>query len=179
MTEIFTRGAMTEGEGGADRAGAQRLQAELRQRRPFRSKGQEAFLGLLRTGDMAKHRYVELFEQEGVTFQQYNVLRILRGAGSDGLPTLDIGDRMIERTPGVTRIVDRLEAKGLAHRDRGIEDRRQVWCRITETGLALLARLEEPVHGLDDSLFAGLSEEELDSLIRLLGNVREGLTPDD
>jgi DNA-binding MarR family transcriptional regulator len=128
---------------------------------------------------MAKHRYVELFEQGGVTFQQYNVLRILRGAGSDGLPTLDIGDRMIERTPGVTRIVDRLEAKGLACRDRGIEDRRQVWCRITEAGLALLAKLEEPVHETDESLFTGLSGEELDTLIRLLEHVREGLARDD
>jgi len=128
---------------------------------------------------MAKHRYVQLFGQEGVTFQQYNVLRILRGAGSDGLPTLDIGDRMIERTPGVTRIVDRLEAKGLAYRDRGIEDRRQVWCRITETGLELLARLEEPVHELDNLLFAGLSGEELDALVQLLENVRESLARDD
>ncbi len=156
-----------------------RLLTELRQRRPFRSKGQEAFLGILRTGDVTKHRYAELFAPEGVTFQQYNVLRILRGAGSDGLPTLDIGERMIERTPGVTRIVDRLEAKGLAYRDRGVSDRRQVWCRITEAGLALLAKVEEPVHQIDNALFADLTAEELDTLIRLLDTVREGLARDD
>lgn len=166
---------------GADNEGARtskRLQAELRQSIPFRSRGQEAFLSLLRTGDEAKHRYTRLFESEGVTFQQYNVLRILRGAGPSGLPTLEIGERMIERTPGVTRIVDRLEAKGLAVRDRGTKDRRQVWCRITDQGLALLARLDGPVAGIDDSVFAGLDARELDELIRLLDAVREELSRD-
>jgi len=155
-----------------------RLQAELRQIRPFRSKGQEAFLGILRTGDVAKHQYVRLFEREGVTFQQYNVLRILRGAGPEGLPTLEIGERMIERTPGVTRILDRLESKNLVHRDRGTKDRRQVWCSISDEGLGVLGRLDDAVHELDESIFACLEPAELKTLIRLLDAVRAGLEND-
>lgn len=148
------------------------LKEELRQNRPFRSKRQEAFLALLRTADRAKKRFTDLFEREGVTFQQYNVLRILRGAGADGLPTLEIGERMVERTPGVTRIVDRLEGKGWASRDRGVEDRRRVWCRITEEGLALLARLDDPVDDTDEAIFSCLEPEELQRLIDLLDALR-------
>ncbi len=149
-----------------------RLQDELRQTRPFRSKGQEAFLALLRTADLAKNRFSDLFETEEITFQQYNVLRILRGAGERGLPTLEIGERMIERTPGVTRIVDRLERKGWVTRDRGIEDRRRVWCRITDAGLELLARLDDPVDATDDLIFSELGDDDLDALIELLDRVR-------
>jgi DNA-binding MarR family transcriptional regulator len=155
---------------------ASRLQEELKQKRPFRSTEQQAFLGLLRTGDACKARFTAIFEPEGVTFQQYNVLRILRGAGPDGLPTLEIGERMIERTPGVTRIVDRLERKGWVVRVRGKDDRRQVWCRITPTGLDLLSRLDEPVGEADRAVFAGLDREELEELLRLLDTVRQHLT---
>lgn len=149
-----------------------RMLEELQQTRPFRSKGQEAFLSLLRTADVVKNRFSTLFESEQVTFQQYNVLRILRGAGKQGLPTLEIGDRMIERTPGVTRIVDRLEKKGWVTRDRGTEDRRRVWCRITKAGLALLDRLDEPVDGMDDAIFAGMDDDALQTLIDLLDGLR-------
>lgn len=149
-----------------------RLREEIQQTRPFRSKGQEAFLALLRTADITKRRFSELFEREGVTFQQYNVLRILRGAGDQGLPTLEIGERMIERTPGVTRIVDRLETKGWVARDRGTEDRRRVWCRITEKGLDLLARLDPPVDATDELIFADLSDDQLQVLVDLLDTLR-------
>lgn len=149
-----------------------RLQDEIRQAQPFRSRTQEAFLSLLRTADVAKRCFVDLFETEGVTFQQYNVLRILRGAGERGLPTLEIGERMIERQPGVTRIIDRLEKKALVTRDRGVEDRRRVWCRITPEGLELLARLDGPVDDTDRSIFAGLNEAEIDHLLELLDGMR-------
>jgi DNA-binding MarR family transcriptional regulator len=155
-----------------------RLQDELRQARPFHSKGQEAFLALLRTADVARRRFTELFERQDVTLQQYNVLRILRGAGGDGLPTLEIGQRMIERTPGVTRIVDRLEAKGLVDRDRRRDDRRRVWCRITDSGLALLAELDAPVAQADEMTVRGLGEEEVDQLIDLLERIRSSADDD-
>lgn len=158
-------------DGRRGRRGAD-LQEELRQTRPFRSRGQEAFLALLRTTDRAKHRFTALFDTEGVTFQQYNVLRILRGAGEGGLPTLEIGERMIERTPGVTRIVDRLERKDWVSRDRGVKDRRRVWCRITDEGLALLDRLDDPVDAVDEAIFSCLDEGELDQLIDLLNVLR-------
>lgn len=151
------------------------LREEIQQTRPFTSPAQEALLGLLRTADMAKRRFVALFDPEGVTFQQYNVLRILRGAGAEGLPTLEIGDRMIERTPGVTRIVDRLETKGWVARERCTQDRRRVWCRITRKGLDLLARLDEPVKMADQQLFAGFGDDEMASFIRIMDELRRRL----
>jgi DNA-binding MarR family transcriptional regulator len=152
-----------------------RLQAEIRQTRPFRSRGQEAILSLLRSADLAKHRFSDLFSAHGVTFQQYNVLRILRGAGKAGLPTLEVGERMIERTPGVTRILDRLEAKGWVARERDVSDRRKVWCRIAPEGMALLARLDAPVDENDEAVFASMAPEDLDTLIRILDELRQRL----
>ena len=165
---------MTPDEQGGSPAA--RLQQELRQTRPFRSLTHVAFLSLLRTSDVARSRFSDLFEREGVTLQQYNVLRILRGAGERGLPTLEIGARMIERTPGVTRIVDRLERKGLVRRERDAADRRQVWCRITPAGLELLARLDGPVATADETFFEGVSDAELHTLVEVLDRLRERLT---
>lgn len=149
-----------------------RIAEELRRVEPLRSKGHEALLALFRTADMAKHRFTDLFDREGVTFQQYNVLRILRDAGPQGLPTLEIGERMVERTPGVTRIVDRLVAKEWVGRERCTDDRRKVWCRITERGLDLLARLDEPVAEADDDIFRGFDPEELEQMIHSLDVLR-------
>jgi DNA-binding MarR family transcriptional regulator len=143
--------------------------------RLLRSKGHEALLSLLRTADVAKHRFTELFDREGVTFQQYNVLRILTDAGSQGLPTLEIGDRMVERTPGVTRIVDRLVAKGWVGRERFSDDRRKVWCRVTPEGRALLDRLDQPVFDADREIFSSLEPADLDHLIRSLDILRAGM----
>ena len=100
------------------------IQRALQQRRPFRSTSQEAILGLLMVADGLKRDFGALTDPYGITQQQYNVLRILRGAGTDGLPTLSIADRMVERTPGITRLIDRLVAKGLVRRERSAEDRR-------------------------------------------------------
>src|SRR5687768_11507270 len=100
------------------------LQKELKQRMPFESRYQEAFLAVLRTADVIRRRVGDVVEPHGITPQQYNVLRILRGAGTAGLPTLDIADRMVEQAPGITRMIDRLEAKMLVARERGCDDRR-------------------------------------------------------
>jgi MarR family transcriptional regulator, organic hydroperoxide resistance regulator len=138
----------------------------------FRSREQQATLGLLRTSDALKRSLAQVVEPYGITPQQYNVLRILRGAGPDGLPTLTIGERMIEQTPGVTRLVDRLELKGLVARTPCPTDRRRVFCRITSVGLELLSELDEPVNRWDTQSVSVLAPSELDSLITLLDRVR-------
>ena len=138
----------------------------------FRSREQQATLGLLRTADAVKRSLAQVVEPHGITPQQYNVLRILRGAGPDGLPTLTIGERMVEQTPGVTRLVDRLERKGLVARTPCPKDRRRVFCRITEKGLELLTVLDEPVNRWDAQAVAALAPSDLASLIGLLDRVR-------
>src|SRR5881227_1006258 len=138
----------------------------------FRSREQQATLGLLRTADAVKRSLAQVIEPHGITPQQYNVLRILRGAGSDGLPTLSIGERMIEQTPGVTRLVDRLERKGLVARNPCATDRRRVFCSITPRGLDLLKELDDPVNRWDAQAVAVLVPSDLDSLINLLDRVR-------
>jgi DNA-binding MarR family transcriptional regulator len=138
----------------------------------FRSREQQATLGLLRTADAIKRGLAQVIEPHGITTQQYNVLRILRGAGAEGLPTLTIGERMIEQTPGVTRLVDRLERKGLVVRTPCPTDRRRVFCRITPKGLELLDELDDPVNRCDAKALSILPQSELDSLISLLERVR-------
>jgi len=113
-------------------------------------------------------------EHSGLTPQQYNVLRILRGAGEQGLPTLEIPERMIEQAPGITRLIDRLEKRKWVQRERSDKDRRQVICRITKSGLALLAQIDEFIKGKDEEIVAMLSEKETRLLIDLLNRVRAG-----
>jgi DNA-binding MarR family transcriptional regulator len=115
-----------------------------------------------------------VLEPYGVTLQQYNVLRILRGAGEDGLPTLSIGERMIEEAPGITRLIDRLEVKGLVRRERCAQDRRQVLCWLTPAGLALVNRIDEPMDSADEGAVGTLSSDEQTTLCKLLDKVRAG-----
>ena len=161
--------------GEATSRGRSVLQAEIQQNRPFKSKGQEATLALFRTADMLRRKSSEVFADSGITHQQYNVLRILRGAGDDGLPTLSIADRMIEQTPGITRLIDRLVAKELVIRERVPGDRRRVQCFISESGLELLASLDEPVDGNDDRVMGMLDQDEKSRLVELLDKIRLGL----
>ena len=130
-----------------------------------------AVLGIIRAADVLRRRGAALFEPYGITLQQFNVLRILRGARPDGLCTLTIADRMIEQAPGITRLIDRLEVKQLVVRVRSTEDRRQVWCRITPAGLRLLARLDAPVDALDRQAVAGLARADQMRLAELLQSV--------
>ena len=149
-----------------------RLQSEIRQRRPFPSRQAEALIGLLRTTDVVRRQLTAVVGAEGVTPQQYNVLRILRGAGTEGLPTLEIAARMIEVAPGITRLMDRLEHKRLVRRQRCPADRRQVLCWITPSGLELLARLDGPVSTSDEGALGGLTPDRIDLLIELLDDLR-------
>lgn len=158
---------------------ASALQREIRQTKPFGSKRQEAALGLLRTADLIRRVIADVLEPHGVTVQQYNVLRILRGAGDQPLPTLEIADRMIEQAPGVTRLLDRIEAKGWVARKRCTADRRQVLCTITPPGLELLRRLDAPMEALDDAVLGGLSDRQVEALIHLLDKARSQQSGDD
>ena len=151
------------------------LQRELSQSRPFRSRQQEAGIALVKTADHVRRHFARVIEPHGITLQQFNVLRILRGAGPAGMPTLEIARRMIERTPGITRLLDRLEAKRLVRRQRCATDRRQVLCWIDPPGLELLDALEEPVERADHTAVRGLAERDLTHLIRLLDAVRKGV----
>jgi DNA-binding MarR family transcriptional regulator len=148
------------------------LQRELRQKRPFRTPAHEAVVGLMHTADLVRRQLTALVEPHGLTIQQFNVLRILRGASDDGLPTLEIAKRMIEQTPGITRLLDRLEAKGLVRRQRCPKDRRQHLCWITKKGLDALAPLDEPTLRAHDDALKGLSHTQRLSFIRLLDAIR-------
>jgi MarR family transcriptional regulator, organic hydroperoxide resistance regulator len=148
------------------------LQREIRQRRPFRSAAHEAVVGLLRTTDRVRRTLAGVVEPRGITLQQYNVLRILRGSRPHGLPTLEIAARMVEHAPGITRLLDRLEAKTLVRRQRADDDRRQVMCRITPAGLRLLAGLDAGLQRADETTLGTLSRRDLRRLIALLDRIR-------
>jgi DNA-binding MarR family transcriptional regulator len=150
------------------------LQREIRQGKPFRSRGQEVVVALIRTADLVRRVVGRVLEPYDITVQQYNVLRILRGAGEQGLPTLEIGLRMVEHAPGVTRLLDRLETKGLVRRQRCPEDRRQVLCWLTPAGAELVEKLDEPVDSADAEAVAMLGPEDQERLLRLLDAVRAG-----
>jgi DNA-binding MarR family transcriptional regulator len=111
----------------------------------------------------------------GLSPTQYNVLRILRGAEPDGLVCREIGERMITRDPDITRLLDRLEERGLVARSRGTEDRRVIVTRITREGLRILESLDEPIEALHLKQVGHLGPERLKGLIALLEAIRGGL----
>lgn len=148
------------------------LRDELKQTRPFSSPAHEAFVSILRTAAVLQRHIAQVVEGSGVTIQQYNVLRILRGAGNAGLPTLAIRDRMIEEAAGITRLLDRLESTGFVVRERSTPDRRQVLCRITPAGLRVLAALDEPVDAANWLALGRLEDSEKQKLVELLAEVR-------
>lgn len=129
---------------------------------------QKAYVTLLSAADSARTVFENLCADYEITRQQYNVLRILRGAEPDGLPTLTIAERMIERAPGITKMIDRLEKKGLVFRMLCPDDRRFVYCRITKDGLELLEKLDAPVDEANRHVCTGLQDAELEQLIGLL-----------
>lgn len=153
-------------------ATARSIRDEIGQSRPFPSKSQEAYVALIRTADDSKRYLGRALEPAGLTVQQYNVLRILRGAGDEGVPTLTVAERMIERTPGVTRLIDRMERKGWVTRRRCTEDRRRVWCNITPSGLELLTRLDGRVAEVDRVFGAALTPEEIEDFVEYLDRLR-------
>ncbi|MDB4949915.1 MAG: MarR family transcriptional regulator [Gemmatimonadetes bacterium] len=145
---------------------------EIRQAQPFSTPAQEATVALMRTADVVRRRIAATMEPFGITTQQYNVLRILRGAGEGGLPTLEIAQRMIEEAPGITRLLDRIEKKGWVKRRRCAEDRRQVLVSITPEGLALLAAMDEAVLAADNGALGSISDADLRVLMRVMDRIR-------
>ncbi len=133
---------------------------------------QETFINLLKTSDRLLSEFARLFKRYGISEPQFNVLRILRGAGKDGLPCQKIGGRMITRLPDVTRLLNRLEKQGLVKRERSSDDRRIIMARLTMEGEKLLRKLDKPVLKLHKRQLGHLSKEELKSLNQLLKKAR-------
>ncbi|MGD9905692.1 MAG: MarR family winged helix-turn-helix transcriptional regulator [Vicinamibacterales bacterium] len=148
------------------------LQRDLKQRRPFASREEEAYLNLVRTTDLLTREVAAVLKPHQLSEAQYNVLRILRGAGPDGHACTAIGDRLVTRDPDVTRLLDRLEGRGLIARSREHADRRVVIARITNAGLALLDQLDGPVRDAVERLLAHVGPRQLGTLIGLLERAR-------
>jgi DNA-binding MarR family transcriptional regulator len=151
------------------------LRDQIKQTRPFSSLEQEAYLSLGRTWAGLEHELAEVLKAHDVTPTQYNVLRILRGAGEKGLCRSEIMERMITRVPDATRLLDRMEAAGLIARTRDAEDRRFVTTRITQEGLCVVEAAAEAVMALHRRQFAALDGERLKELVELLRLVRESV----
>ncbi len=150
----------------------QSAQSESRQKRKAECLEELAFLELCRTADILARGPVLLLKAEGLSFTQYNVLRILRGA-TEGLACGEIGNRMITRDPDITRLLDRLEGRGLISRCREAKDRRMVMAGITPDGMKLLALMDEPVRETHRKQLGHLGRERLRALAKLLRASRE------
>jgi len=146
---------------------------ELQQTKPFRHIEEEIFLNLQRAADAAMQELADVLRASGISPTQYNVLRILRGAGDAGVTCKDIAARMITRDPDITRLLDRLERRHLLTRSRAIEDRRFVAIRITDTGLALLADLDSPIEQKQIALMRHMTKDQLNLILELLERIRE------
>jgi DNA-binding MarR family transcriptional regulator len=152
------------------------LQAELKQKIPFTSREAEVYLSLLRTTDALQTQVEAQLKEFCLTGTQYNALRILRGAGPEGLPCREIGERMITRDPDITRLLDRLEDRGFVQRTRARHDRRVIYGRITAAGLKLLRAMDMPLEKFGREMLRHVGQEKLKQLIELLELVREGKT---
>lgn len=152
---------------------AGRLQAELKQKVPFRHREEEAYLALLRTADVLQSQVEAKLKEFGLTGTQYNALRILRGAGKQGLPCSEIGERMITRDPDITRLLNRLEKRRLTSRVQDRRDRRVFHGKITAAGLKLLGEIDAPLERFLREQLRHVGQEKLQHLIDLLELVRK------
>lgn len=144
------------------------LKAEIEQQRPFPSPEEEALLNLLRTSDRLQRNLQHKIRPWGITATQYNVLRILRGAGPEGLACAAIGKRMITAEPDITRLLGRLKALKLVRQRRDRQDRRVVCTQISETGLDLLRSMDPVIERAPGELLGHMSAAQLAQLSRLL-----------
>ncbi len=151
---------------------ATRLQDEIKQTKPFQSLRHEVILQVARTAAVLSHAGDQALRGYGITLTQYNVLRILRGAGEGGLCRHEVAARLVTQVPDVSRLLDRMLAAGLITRTRVAADRRMVNACITEDGLAILDALDAPMLGMLDRQLSHLSDAELETLARLLEAVR-------
>ena len=156
-----------------------RLQAEIRQTRPFALVEEEAMLNVVRTAEVLQQATADFLKQFELSPVQYNVLRILRGAGDAGATCSQIGERLVTRDPDITRLLDRMEARGLIARERSRTDRRVVITRISEAGLTLVGGIDEPLRVLIKSKLGKFGRDELAGLIAGLERVREAFDGQD
>jgi DNA-binding MarR family transcriptional regulator len=152
-----------------------KLQAEIKQSKPFPSPTAEALLSILRTAAVIDHHLAEALRPFRITTTQYNVLRILRGARRKGMCGREVGERLISKVPDVSRLLDRTEDLGLIKRERDPEDRRHVTARITEKGLAVLEQATPALEAMERRRFGRLDPEGLQRLIATLEEVRNGM----
>jgi DNA-binding MarR family transcriptional regulator len=152
-----------------------RLQAEIKQSKPFPSPMAEALLSILRTAAVIEHHLAEVLKPFGITTTQYNVLRILRGAGQKGMCGREVAERLVSKVPDVSRLLDRSEDLGLIRRERDSEDRRHVTARITDKGLAVLEKSTPALEAIQRRRFGRLDPEGLQRLITALEDVRSGV----
>jgi DNA-binding MarR family transcriptional regulator len=148
------------------------LQEEIKQSRPFRCLEEEVYLNIARTAAVLEHAFAQSLKPYGITATQYNVLRILRGAGPDGLCRNDIGSRLVRSVPDVTRLLDRMEEMQLISRERTGADRRYVTTRVSRQGLDLLARLDEEITGMHQRQVGHVDRRSLRELVDTLTAIR-------
>lgn len=148
------------------------LLEEIRQTRPFDDPADEAVLSILRTATVLERGSNEVLRPFGITHTQYNVLRILRGAGGRGLCGREIGERLISAVPDVSRLLDRMEEMGLLRKERDSGDRRHVTARISPKGRRLLDRATPPLEAYGRARFDGLSTRAVDALTATLAAIR-------
>jgi MarR family transcriptional regulator, organic hydroperoxide resistance regulator len=152
-----------------------RIQDEIQQTKPFSSVASEAHVALLRTADLVARSLAEALKPFGISGTQYNVLRILRGAGPHGLPCGAIGERMITQDPDITRLLDRMEKAGWIERTRDSRDRRVVITRLTKQGKKLTDEVEAPLAEIERQRMKRVGEKHLRELVRLLDDFRESM----
>ena len=150
-----------------------KLQEEIKQSKPFRCAEEEAYLSIVRTAAMLEHALAQALKPLNITPTQYNVLSILRGAGSDGLCRNEVGGRLVTAMPDVTRLLDRMEDTGLIVRQRSTTDRRVVSTRLTKKGLDLVGKVDAKVIEIHEKQFRNVDRRSLKTLIALLGDIRE------
>jgi DNA-binding MarR family transcriptional regulator len=150
-----------------------KLQDEIKQTKPFEGPEEEAFLNLQRTAEYLRRKTSEMLKPWGLSATQYNALRILRGAGRAGLACREVGARMVTQDSDITRLLDRLEKKGLIERTRGSRDRRVVVARATRQALKLLGEIDAPARASAKALMGELAPRELQELSATLERLRK------
>ncbi len=148
------------------------IREELKQTKPFSSIAEEAFLSVQRTADALSQKFEQFLKGWGISGTQYNVLRILRGAGPEGLRCGDIGERMVAHDPDITRLLDRLERAGWIERARDTRDRRVVLTHINRRGLDLLKEIDKPINEFVQQLGSHIPEQRFQDVIEILEEIR-------
>lgn len=150
-----------------------KLQAEIKQTKPFDLIEAEAALNVIRTAEVVQRFIAEFLRPFDLSPVQYNVLRILRGAGTEGATCSQIGERLVTRDPDITRLLDRMQARELIERERSSEDRRVVITRISKTGLKLVDSIDQPLRSVSKAKLVKFGRSALADLIAGLERFRE------